>query len=98
MIQNEGKLDEIVRSFAQLAIQKFDSFVTKDLSNHLFQVTLFHVSADIIPPVHVLFLSWKLSWKQYYSPNLSYTYTTYILTRLKLFKLRRLQPPSSEWI
>lgn len=40
LIQKEGKLDEIVRSFTQLAIQKFDSFVTKDLSNHLFQVTL----------------------------------------------------------
>ncbi|MPC38869.1 Peroxidasin [Portunus trituberculatus] len=48
MIQNEGKLDEIVRSFAQLAIQKFDSFVTKDLSNHLFQTPATQFGMDLM--------------------------------------------------
>jgi hypothetical protein len=36
-----GVIDMFSRSFTQQAIQKFDSFVTDDLSNHLFQVTIF---------------------------------------------------------
>ncbi|KAK8376103.1 hypothetical protein O3P69_008672 [Scylla paramamosain] len=48
IIQNEGKLDEIVRSFTQLAIQKFDSFVTKDLSNHLFQTPATQFGMDLM--------------------------------------------------
>lgn len=48
MIQAEGKLDEIVRSFTQLAIQKFDSFVTKDLSNHLFQTPATQFGMDLM--------------------------------------------------
>lgn len=41
--ERPSAVDEFVRSFSRQAIQKFDSFVTDDLSNHLFQVcALYH--------------------------------------------------------
>ncbi|XP_042233114.1 chorion peroxidase-like isoform X2 [Homarus americanus] len=48
LIELQGKLDDIVRSFTQLAIQKFDSFITQDLSNHLFQTPRFNFGMDLM--------------------------------------------------
>ncbi|XP_045583397.2 salivary peroxidase/catechol oxidase [Procambarus clarkii] len=47
LIQNEGRLDDIVRSFTQLASQKFDAFVVQDLTNHLFQTPMFNFGLDL---------------------------------------------------
>ncbi|KAK8751911.1 hypothetical protein OTU49_010990 [Cherax quadricarinatus] len=48
LIELENRLDDIVRSFTQLAIQKFDSFITQDLSNHLFQTPRFNSGMDLM--------------------------------------------------
>ncbi|KAK3849991.1 hypothetical protein Pcinc_043276, partial [Petrolisthes cinctipes] len=48
LIQRDGRYDDIVRSFTQLASQSFDSFVTQDLSNHLFQMPRFNFGMDLL--------------------------------------------------
>nr|ACF32960.1 peroxinectin [Scylla serrata] len=45
-IQQPAMLDAITRSFLQLPIQKFDSFNTQDLSNHLFQTPRVNFGMD----------------------------------------------------
>nr|AAL05973.1 peroxinectin [Penaeus monodon] len=47
-IQQPGMLDAITRSFLQLPIQKFDSFITQDLSNHLFQTPRVNFGMDLM--------------------------------------------------
>ncbi|XP_045583395.2 salivary peroxidase/catechol oxidase isoform X1 [Procambarus clarkii] len=47
LIQIEGRLDDIVRSFTQLASQRFDAFVVQDLTNHLFQTARFTFGLDL---------------------------------------------------
>ncbi|CAL4080234.1 unnamed protein product [Meganyctiphanes norvegica] len=37
LIQQPGRMDDILRSLVRQPAQQFDSFVTQDLSNHLFQ-------------------------------------------------------------
>lgn len=46
--QTPGALDMIIRSWSQLAIQKFDSFITQELSNHLFQTPKFNFGMDLM--------------------------------------------------
>nr|CAA62752.1 peroxinectin [Pacifastacus leniusculus] len=48
LIETQGRLDDIVRSLTQLAIQKYDSFITQDLSNHLFQTPRFNFGMDLM--------------------------------------------------
>ncbi|XP_047478560.1 LOW QUALITY PROTEIN: chorion peroxidase-like [Penaeus chinensis] len=48
LISRPGMLDPIVRSFTQLAIQKFDPFITQDLTNHLFQTPRFNFGMDLM--------------------------------------------------
>ncbi|ROT65453.1 peroxinectin, partial [Penaeus vannamei] len=48
LIQQPGMLDAITRSFMQLPIQKFDSFITQDLSNHLFQTPRVNFGMDLM--------------------------------------------------
>ncbi|XP_045583394.2 salivary peroxidase/catechol oxidase isoform X2 [Procambarus clarkii] len=48
LIEVEGRLDDITRSLTQLAIQKYDSFITQDLSNHLFQTPRFNFGMDLM--------------------------------------------------
>ncbi|XP_066942094.1 chorion peroxidase-like [Macrobrachium rosenbergii] len=49
LIQNNPQaLDMIIRSFARLAIQQFDPFITQDLTNHLFQTPRFNFGMDLM--------------------------------------------------
>ncbi|KAK8752094.1 hypothetical protein OTU49_012001 [Cherax quadricarinatus] len=48
LIELENRLDELVRSFTQYSVQKFDSFITQDLSNHLFQTPRFNFGMDLM--------------------------------------------------
>ncbi|KAK7071018.1 hypothetical protein SK128_013626 [Halocaridina rubra] len=46
--QNPQALDMILRSFTQQATQQFDSFVSRELTNHLFQTPKFNFGMDLM--------------------------------------------------
>ncbi|KAK8751912.1 hypothetical protein OTU49_010990, partial [Cherax quadricarinatus] len=48
LIELQNRLDDLVRSFTQLAMQQFDAFVTEDLTNHLFQTPMFNFGLDLM--------------------------------------------------
>ncbi|XP_063859519.1 chorion peroxidase-like [Scylla paramamosain] len=48
LIQNEGRLNDLVRTLVQFPAQSFDNFVTQDLSNHLFQTPEFSFGMDLM--------------------------------------------------